>query len=144
MKLKRKVKGAMTYPITVLAVSIGVMAILLLKVIPVFQSMFEGMGSALPAPTQFIVDASLFARNYFSYMGIGLIILFYGFKRYYATEKGKLVIDALVLKVAAFRTTVEKSGRGQIHKDPCHDDAERCTDYGRYGHRQPDLREQDH
>jgi type IV pilus assembly protein PilC len=108
MKLKRKVKGAMTYPITVLAVSIGVMAILLLKVIPVFQSMFEGIGSALPAPTQFIVDASQFAQNYFSYMGIGLIILFYAFKRYYATEKGKLVIDALVLKSPLFGPLLKK------------------------------------
>jgi type IV pilus assembly protein PilC len=108
MKLKRKVKGAMTYPITVLAVSIGVMAILLLKVIPVFQSMFEGMGSALPAPTQFIVDASQFAQNYFSYMGIGLIILFYGLKRYYATEKGKLVIDSLVLKAPLFGPLLKK------------------------------------
>lgn len=108
MKLKRKVKGAMTYPITVLAVSIGVMAILLLKVIPVFQSMFEGIGSALPAPTQFIVDASRFAQNYFSYMGIGLIILFYGFKRYYTTEKGKLVVDSLVLKSPLFGPLLKK------------------------------------
>ena len=75
MKLKRKVKGAMTYPITVLAVSIGVMAILLLKVIPVFKTMFESVGSALPAPTQFLVDASVFAQNYFLYMGVGLFIL---------------------------------------------------------------------
>ena len=108
MKLKRKVKGAMTYPITVLAVSIGVMAILLLKVIPVFQSMFEGIGSALPAPTQFIVDASRFAQNYFSYMGIGLIILFYGFKRYYTTDKGKLVVDSLVLKSPLFGPLLKK------------------------------------
>jgi len=108
MKLKRKVKGAMTYPITVLAVSIGVMAILLLKVIPVFQTMFESIGSALPAPTQFIVDASRFAQNYFSYMGIGLIILFYGFKRYYTTEKGKLVVDALVLKAPLFGPLLKK------------------------------------
>jgi type IV pilus assembly protein PilC len=108
MKLKRKVKGAMTYPITVLAISIGVMAILLLKVIPVFQAMFEGMGSALPAPTQFMVDASRFARNYFSYVGICLFLLFYGFKRYYATEKGTLVVDALVLKTPIFGPLLKK------------------------------------
>jgi type IV pilus assembly protein PilC len=52
MKLKSKVKGAMTYPISVLVISIGVVAVLLLKVIPVFQKMFEGMGSKLPGPTQ--------------------------------------------------------------------------------------------
>ncbi|MCL5807903.1 MAG: type II secretion system F family protein [Deltaproteobacteria bacterium] len=108
MKLKRKVKGAMTYPITVLAVSIGVMAILLLKVIPVFQEMFEGIGSALPAPTQFIVNASQFAQNYFTYMGIGLFILFFVFKRYYATEKGRLALDALVLKSPIFGPLLKK------------------------------------
>ena len=108
MKLKRKVKGAMTYPITVLAVSIGVMAILLLKVIPVFKTMFEGIGSALPAPTQLIVDLSQFAQDYFSYMGVGLIVFFYGFKRYYATEKGKLVVDALVLKAPLFGPLLKK------------------------------------
>jgi type IV pilus assembly protein PilC len=108
MKLKRKVKGAMTYPITVLAVSIGVMAILLLKVIPVFKTMFEGIGSALPAPTQLIVDLSQFAQDYFSYIGVGLIVFFYGFKRYYATEKGKLVVDALVLKAPLFGPLLKK------------------------------------
>ena len=108
MKLKRKVKGAMTYPITVLAVSIGVMAILLLKVIPVFKTMFEGIGSALPAPTQLIVDLSQFAQDYFSYIGAGLIVFFYGFKRYYATEKGKLVVDALVLKAPLFGPLLKK------------------------------------
>jgi type IV pilus assembly protein PilC len=108
MKLKRKVKGAMTYPITVLAVSIGVMAILLLKVIPVFKTMFEGIGSALPAPTQLIVDLSQFAQDYFSYIGAGLIVFFYGFKRYYGTEKGKLVVDALVLKAPLFGPLLKK------------------------------------
>ncbi|MFA6412959.1 MAG: type II secretion system F family protein, partial [Syntrophales bacterium] len=48
MKLKSKVKGAMTYPASVLVISIGVVALLLLKVIPVFQKMFEGMGGELP------------------------------------------------------------------------------------------------
>jgi type IV pilus assembly protein PilC len=53
MKLKSKVKGAMTYPISVLVISVGVVTLLLLKVIPVFQKMFEGMGGQLPGPTQF-------------------------------------------------------------------------------------------
>ena len=77
MKLKSKVKGAMTYPISVLVISIGVVAVLLLKVIPVFQKMFEGMGSSLPGPTQFLVDASQFAQDYFLYMGVGLVALFF-------------------------------------------------------------------
>jgi type IV pilus assembly protein PilC len=108
MKLKSKVKGAMTYPISVLVISIGVVAVLLLKVIPVFQKMFEGMGSALPGPTQFLVDASQFAQDYFLYMGAGLVALFFGFKRFYATEKGTLIVDALVLKSPVFGSLMKK------------------------------------
>jgi len=108
MKLKGKVKGAMTYPASVLVISIGVVAVLLLKVIPVFQTMFEGMGSSLPGPTQFLVDASQFAQHYFLYVGAGLVALFFGFKRYYKTEQGTLVVDALVLKSPVFGPLLKK------------------------------------
>jgi type IV pilus assembly protein PilC len=108
MKLKSKVKGAMTYPISVLVISIGVVAVLLLKVIPVFQKMFEGMGSALPGPTQFLVDASQFAQDYYLYMGGGVVALVFAFKRYYATENGTLTIDALVLKSPVFGPLLKK------------------------------------
>jgi type IV pilus assembly protein PilC len=108
MKLRSKVKGAMTYPASVLVVSIGVVAILLLKVIPVFQTMFEGMGSALPGPTQFIVDASQFARDYFLYMVTGLALAVCAFKRYYATEKGTLAVDGLVLRSPVFGPLLKK------------------------------------
>jgi len=108
MKLKSKVKGAMTYPASVLVISIGVVAVLLLKVIPVFQTMFEGMGSSLPGPTQFLVDASQFAQDYFLYVGAGLVALFFAFKRYYKTERGTLVIDALILKSPVFGPLLKK------------------------------------
>jgi type IV pilus assembly protein PilC len=108
MKLKSKVKGAMTYPASVLVISIGVVAVLLLKVIPVFQTMFEGMGSSLPGPTQFLVDASQFAQHYFLYVVAGLVALFFGFKRYYKTERGTLAVDALVLKSPVFGPLLKK------------------------------------
>jgi type IV pilus assembly protein PilC len=108
MKLKSKVKGAMTYPISVLVISIGVVAVLLLKVIPVFQTMFEGMGSALPAPTQFLVDASNFAQDYFFHTVIGIAALVFAFKKYYATERGTLVVDALILKSPVFGPLLKK------------------------------------
>jgi len=77
-------------------------------VIPVFQKMFEGMGSSLPGPTQFLVDVSQFAQNYFLYVGAGLVALFFGFKRYYKTERGRLVVDALVLKSPVFGPLLKK------------------------------------
>lgn len=108
MKLKSKVKGAMTYPISVLGISVGVVALLLLKVIPVFQKMFEGMGSDLPGPTQFLVDASAFAQNNFIYAVIGVAVFVYAFKMYYKTEKGTLTVDALVLKLPVFGPLLKK------------------------------------
>lgn len=108
MKLKAKVKGAMTYPASVLVISIGVVAVLLIKVIPVFQKMFEGMGSALPAPTQFLVDASQFAQDYYMYVAAFFVAVFYAFKRFYRTERGTLLIDALVLKAPVFGPLLKK------------------------------------
>jgi type IV pilus assembly protein PilC len=108
MKLKSKVKGAMTYPISVLGISIGVVALLLLKVIPVFQKMFEGMGSDLPGPTQFLVDASAFAQNYFIHAVIFVAMSVYLFKMYYKTEKGTLTVDAMVLKLPVFGPLLKK------------------------------------
>jgi type IV pilus assembly protein PilC len=108
MKLKSKVKGAMTYPASVLVISIAVVALLLLKVIPVFQKMFEGMGGQLPAPTQFLVNASAFMQSYFMYMIGGVVVVGFAFNRYYHTEKGRWTIDALVLKSPVFGPLLKK------------------------------------
>jgi type IV pilus assembly protein PilC len=108
MKLKSKVKGAMTYPASVLVISIGVVAVLLLKVIPVFQKMFEGMGGTLPAPTQFLVDASQFAQNYFYVFIIVIVAVVVAYNRFYATEKGRYTVDSLVLKAPVFGPLIKK------------------------------------
>lgn len=108
MKLKSKVKGAMTYPASVLVISFAVIALLLVKVIPVFQEMFASMGGALPAPTQFLVNASEFAQKYILYM-IGAIVLFvFALRRYYRTEGGRLNIDRITLKSPVFGPLLKK------------------------------------
>jgi len=107
-KLKSKVKGAMTYPASVLVISVAVVSLLLLKVIPVFQKMFEGMGGELPGPTQFLVNASQFMQDYFMFMIGGVVAVGYSFKKYYQTEKGTLVIDALILKSPVFGPLLKK------------------------------------
>jgi type IV pilus assembly protein PilC len=108
MKLKSKVKGAMTYPVAVLAISVGVVALLLIKVIPVFQKMFEGMGGELPGPTAMLIAASEFARNYWWFAVFVLILIFFAFGRYYKTEKGRWTVDALLLKLPIFGQLLKK------------------------------------
>jgi type IV pilus assembly protein PilC len=108
MKLKSKVKGAMTYPASVLVISIGVVSLLLLKVIPVFQKMFEGMGGELPGPTQFLVNLSDYAQKYFIVAIVVVVVAFIAFKRFYKTERGTLIIDNLILKSPVFGPLLKK------------------------------------
>jgi type IV pilus assembly protein PilC len=108
MKLKSKVKGAMTYPASVLVISVGVVSLLLIKVIPVFEKMFEGMGGQLPAPTQFLVNMSQFAQKYFIVAIVVVVFAGIAFKRFYKTEKGTLLIDNLVLKSPVFGPLLKK------------------------------------
>jgi type IV pilus assembly protein PilC len=108
MKLKSKVKSAMTYPAAVLVISVAVVALLLIKVIPVFKELFEGMGGQLPGPTQFLVNASQFMQSYFLYMIVGVALFVYLFRRYYRTAKGRFTIDSLVLKAPVFGPLIKK------------------------------------
>lgn len=108
MKLKAKVKGAMTYPISVLVISVGVVALLLIKVIPVFEKMFQGMGGELPGPTQFLVDASAFAQSYWWVMAGIVVAIYISISRFYKTEKGRWTIDSLILKSPVFGPLLKK------------------------------------
>ena len=108
MKLKSRVKGAMTYPIVVLVISFGVVALLLLKVIPVFQKMFEGMGGQLPGPTMMVIAASEFAQSYWWFILGILIVIFIAFNRFYKTKKGRWTIDSLLLKAPIFGLLLKK------------------------------------
>jgi type IV pilus assembly protein PilC len=108
MKLKSKVEGAMTYPITVMVISVGVVSLLLIKVIPVFQKMFEGMGGELPGPTAMLIAASEFARSYWWFAVGVLILMIIAFNRFYKTEKGRLAVDSLLLKLPVFGDLLKK------------------------------------
>ena len=98
-KLKKKVKGAMIYPTTIILVAVIVVAILLLYVIPVFAELYGGMGRALPAPTQITINISNAFRAYFPYLTVTLVLLVVAVRFYYKTEDGRSRIDALLLKL---------------------------------------------
>ena len=107
-KLKRKVKGAMTYPLIVFVVAILVTAVLLIKVVPTFEGMFAEFGSALPAPTQFVVDLSYFVQGNWYFMLGGVIATWVIVSRIYKTPRGKLAIDAVLLKLPVFGDLIRK------------------------------------
>ncbi len=97
MALKKKIKGAMTYPIICLSISILILVVILVFVIPVFVDMFASMDSTLPVPTLMVVDMSNFVKNNFIYIILVGVLLFYIYKKIYATKKGRLKFDAFFL-----------------------------------------------
>ena len=108
MALKKKIKGAMTYPTICLAISILILAVILIFVVPVFETMFKDFGSSLPLPTLFLVNLSNLVKDYFIFIIIGFFILVMIFKKFYATEKGRLIVDRYVLKAPVFGMLLRK------------------------------------
>ncbi|MEO7084490.1 MAG: type II secretion system F family protein [Gemmatimonadaceae bacterium] len=107
--LVRKVKGAMIYPSVIMTVAAIAIIVLLVFVIPTFQTMFSSAGIALPLPTRIVIGASHFLRLYW-YVLVAIIgVAFFAVKRYYATSDGKLVIDRLLLKAPVLGDVLRKS-----------------------------------
>jgi type IV pilus assembly protein PilC len=107
-KLKRKVKGAMIYPSIVICVAVGVVALLLLKVTPVFAKMFGDFGSALPAPTQFVVDMSDWLQKYIGHMVGTITFVIVTFTYTYRNPKGRKFLDKMFLKMPLFGSVLRK------------------------------------
>ncbi|PID63307.1 MAG: type II secretion system protein F [Gammaproteobacteria bacterium] len=108
--LKKKIKKAMFYPVAVLIVAFIVTAILLVFVVPQFESLFEGMGGDLPAFTQMIVHASEWMQKWWYVMFGGIGVAVWGFieakKRSRAFSE---LLDRLALKAPVFGEIVVKS-----------------------------------
>jgi type IV pilus assembly protein PilC len=106
--LKRKVKGAMVYPIVVLFIAVGVVGILLVFVIPVFKEMFAGAGQALPGPTLLVLAMSEFSQAYFLHIIVIIVLLVIAARRFYAWPRGRFIVDNLALKAPVVGTLTQK------------------------------------
>ena len=99
VKLIKQIKGAMTYPIAVIGLSVGLVNILLIFVIPVFAEMFADFGAELPKPTQILIDLSEFLKSYIVFLIIGFAAFVWAFKRVVSTPKGRRIKDQTMLKL---------------------------------------------
>jgi type IV pilus assembly protein PilC len=109
IKLKRKIKGAMIYPATIISVAVIVTTVLLVWVIPVFAELFSSFGKALPAPTQFVINLSNFTIAYFPYITGVVIASAVGLRQFYKTEGGQLTMDKMFLELPVFGDLIRKS-----------------------------------
>jgi type IV pilus assembly protein PilC len=108
MALKKKIKGALTYPSVCLAISILILVIILVFVVPVFESMFSSFGKSLPLPTLIVVNLSNFFKQYFLYIFIAIFLFSLLVKRFYGTERGQKIMDRAILRSPVFGMLLRK------------------------------------
>ncbi|MCE5241748.1 MAG: type II secretion system F family protein [Syntrophobacteraceae bacterium] len=107
-KLKKRVKGAMTYPGIVISIAIVVVAVILVYVIPVFAGLFKDAGVKLPPVTLFVMDMSSFVQSYIHWMILALIALAFVFKKIRGNPKGRDLTDRTFLKMPVFGMLLRK------------------------------------
>jgi type IV pilus assembly protein PilC len=108
VKLQGQVQSAMIYPIAVIVIAGLVVGVILWKVIPTFASLFAGLGAELPLPTRLVIALSDNLVRFFPFMAVGAGALAYGFKAYYGTDKGRHVVDAMLLKAPVLGNILRK------------------------------------
>jgi type IV pilus assembly protein PilC len=108
VKLTKKVKSAMTYPIAVIGLAIALVNVLLIFVIPVFAAMFADFGAKLPAPTQFLINLSDFLKNYWWVIGISAYGAWWGLGKFTSTPNGRRMRDNFLVRAPIFGNLIHK------------------------------------
>ena len=114
-RLQNQIKGALGYPVAVLVIAILVFLGMTIFLIPTFAGIFEDLGAELPVFTQLMVDLSKLLRSSAALVFAGaLLVAVWLFNRYYATDKGRRVVDRLMLKVPLFGDLIMKTATAQF------------------------------
>jgi type IV pilus assembly protein PilC len=108
VKLASQVKSAMVYPVAVIVIAGGVVGVILWKVIPTFAALFSGLGAELPLPTRIVIALSDNLVRFFPFLFVIGGAAAYGFRQYYMTEKGRRVVDAMLLKAPVLGNLLRK------------------------------------
>jgi type IV pilus assembly protein PilC len=109
VKLKAAVKSALIYPVGVLTIAGGVITLLLWKVVPIFATLFAGLGVDLPLPTKIVIALSHFVGSIFGFLIVVAIVGgVIGLKIWYGTPTGRMVLDTIVLKIPVIGILMRK------------------------------------
>jgi len=107
--LRRKIKGAMTYPVIVAIVAVAAVTILMVFVVPIFANMFAEGNNQLPLPTRIVMGISDFVRTWIVGILAATGLAGFGLFRYYKTDKGHLKIDQILLNTPVIGDLERKS-----------------------------------
>ncbi len=109
VKLQRAVKSAMVYPVGVISVAGGVITLMLWKVVPIFATLFAGLGVELPLPTRIVIGLSNFIGSYFGLLIlVGFVGSIFALKAWYGTPQGKYALDSLERALVRVRRSLEE------------------------------------
>ena len=108
VKLASQVKSAMMYPVAVLLIAAGVVAVILWKVIPTFAALFQGLGADLPLPTRIIIAMSNNFVKYFPILALGMGGVAFAFRQFYHTHSGRRIVDRTLLTLPILGTILRK------------------------------------
>ncbi len=108
MKLAKKIKGAMVYPSTIVAVALIVTVVLLLYVIPIFAKMFQDFGGTLPAPTMVVLRISAVTQKYFLVFVVLVFLIGAAFRWYIGRDAGRRNIDRLLLRLPVVGSLLQR------------------------------------
>jgi type IV pilus assembly protein PilC len=109
VKLQRAVKSALVYPVGVLTVAGAVITLLLWKVVPIFATLFAGLGVTLPLPTKIVITLSNLIGSVFGLIAIVFLAAFIvGLKLWYGTPQGRFVLDTIILKLPVLGILMRK------------------------------------
>jgi type IV pilus assembly protein PilC len=110
LAIKNKIKGALMYPVSIIAIAFIITSVIMIFVIPAFKQLFSSFGADLPAPTLIMMSISDFFVTYwwaiFSILGGGLYAFFYFWKR---SKKMQDAIDRIMLKLPVFGNVIRKA-----------------------------------
>lgn len=113
-KMRGKVRGALSYPIFVLIIAVAVVVVLMVKVVPTFTSIFESYGSELPAITRLLIGISNFFRKNTIWMAAFFALLFIVYKLYGNTEKGRLNLARIQLRLPVLGNIAQLNAASQF------------------------------
>ncbi len=109
MKLKKKIKGALIYPAVVTTIAIGVIAVIMIFVVPTFSKMFAQLGGVLPIPTRIVISMSNFISGIGGLIILGVVIAAFVFiTQLRKTDKGKYITDKFILGTPIFGNILRK------------------------------------
>jgi type IV pilus assembly protein PilC len=114
VELRGKIRSALTYPVVVLTLVLGILMAMLLFIVPVFKKMYTELGGKLPPATRVLITLSNIAIHAMPIVIIGVIGIIYGYRRWMRTTTGKATRDRILLRVPIFGGLVRKTAMARF------------------------------